>query len=294
MAAPEPADPKGLRRRFDDARHQVVDKTHEWEARVPLVRETLRAYNYDREVGGEIMAGAIAFRTFVFAVPLLFTFMAAGGLIAGWDPQGAAHVSKQAGLSGIAAQSIAESERLSSGGLWLAFGIGLVALYSTARGLARSLRIAHELAWGKVQPPLKRSWRAALSVIGIAFGVAILSSGLARITEANRAIGFVASVASIAVYAATWLGVSNLLPHGDASWRDLIPGAILVGVGVQVLHIVTILYITPRVSSASALYGPLGAAIAILGWMYLIGRLAVGSAVLNASMYRHKIYIDPK
>jgi uncharacterized BrkB/YihY/UPF0761 family membrane protein len=45
-------------------------------------------------------------------------------------------------------------------------------------------------------------------------------------------------------------------------------------------------YVSGKVSSSSALYGPLGAAVAILGWAYLVGRLAVASAVLNASLHR--------
>jgi uncharacterized BrkB/YihY/UPF0761 family membrane protein len=36
------------------------------------------------------------------------------------------------------------------------------------------------------------------------------------------------------------------------------------------------------------LYGTLGGAIAILAWAYLVGRLLVSSAVLNASLYRER------
>lgn len=126
---------RGLRHRIETTRDQVVDKKNEWEERIPAVRAALRAYSHDREVSGEVMAGAIAFRTFTLDRP-----------------------------------------------------------------------------------------RARLGQ----------------------------------------------------------------GATTAALHIVTIVYVTPRVSSASEPYGPLGAAIAILGWMYLIGRLTVASAVLNASMFEKK------
>ena len=35
----------------------------------------------------------------------------------------------------------------------------------------------------------------------------------------------------------------------------------------------------------SELYGALGAAASVLLWLYLIGRLVVGSAVLNATLW---------
>ena len=59
----------------------------------------------------------------------------------------------------------------------------------------------------------------------------------------------------------------------------------LVGVGILLLHVVTVYYVARKVGSASQLYGPLGAAVAILGWTYLVGRLTVASAVLNVSLH---------
>jgi membrane protein len=42
-------------------------------------------------------------------------------------------------------------------------------------------------------------------------------------------------------------------------------------------------YLARRVASASELYGSLGVAAAILVWLYLIGRLVVAAAMLNAT-----------
>jgi uncharacterized BrkB/YihY/UPF0761 family membrane protein len=43
-----------------------------------------------------------------------------------------------------------------------------------------------------------------------------------------------------------------------------------------------------RIESASELYGALGAASAVLLWLYLIGRLVVASAVLNATLWERR------
>ena len=47
----------------------------------------------------------------------------------------------------------------------------------------------------------------------------------------------------------------------------------------------TVFYLSEEVTKSSALYGGLGAAATILLWLYLIGRLMVGSAVLNATLW---------
>ena len=48
--------------------------------------------------------------------------------------------------------------------------------------------------------------------------------------------GVLAPVITVAPLAALWLWVSLQLPHRDAPWKALLPGALLVGIGFQVLH----------------------------------------------------------
>jgi uncharacterized BrkB/YihY/UPF0761 family membrane protein len=96
-------------------------------------------------------------------------------------------------------------------------------------------------------------------------------------------------VSIVGIYALLWLAASMGLPHAeDVRWRDLVPGAILLAVGGQVLHLVSVFYLADRIESASELYGALGAASAVLLWLYLIGRLVVGSAVLNATLWARR------
>ena len=72
------------------------------------------------------------------------------------------------------------------------------------------------------------------------------------------------------------------LPNRARSWRDLLPEAIVVAVGMQVLHLVVVLYLAPKLGRSSELYGALGAATVILLWLYLVARLIVSGAFLNA------------
>jgi uncharacterized BrkB/YihY/UPF0761 family membrane protein len=81
-----------------------------------------------------------------------------------------------------------------------------------------------------------------------------------------------------------WLGVSTLLPNRAADWKDLVPGALLVACGVEALHLFTVIFLGPKLSSATELYGGIGVATTILLWMYLAGRLVIGAAILDAAM----------
>ena len=78
------------------------------------------------------------------------------------------------------------------------------------------------------------------------------------------------------------------LPHGDATWPELVPGAVLVGVGVEAMHVVTAYYIGPEAGRKQSTYGSLGLAAALLLGLYIIGRLIIGAAVLNATLHARR------
>ena len=69
---------------------------------------------------------------------------------------------------------------------------------------------------------------------------------------------------------------------------DLLPGAVLFGVGVQALHVFTVVYVARAVTSKSQSYGVLGTSLALLLWAYLMGRLVVAAAALNVSWWRRR------
>ena len=87
---------------------------------------------------------------------------------------------------------------------------------------------------------------------------------------------------------AIWLGVAALLPHADAPWTALIPGAALVAIGMQIIHLGTVLFVAGKVERASATYGAFGAAFTVLVWLYVASRVIVASAMLNAALWRRR------
>jgi uncharacterized BrkB/YihY/UPF0761 family membrane protein len=70
-----------------------------------------------------------------------------------------------------------------------------------------------------------------------------------------------------------------------------VPGAVLFGVGIQVLYVATQVYFTRKIASASELYGALGGAATLLLWLFLLARLAVAAAVVNAVLWERQVSV---
>jgi len=70
-----------------------------------------------------------------------------------------------------------------------------------------------------------------------------------------------------------WFLASWLLPRDQCALWALLPGALIVGLGVGLLQILTITYVVHVVTRKSALYGAIGIALALLLWTYFAGRL---------------------
>ena len=64
--------------------------------------------------------------------------------------------------------------------------------------------------------------------------------------------------------------------------RDLLPGAVVAGLGFEVLKLVGTVYVPQLVARSSSLYGPIGIVFATLAWLAFFARLIVYSSTINA------------
>jgi uncharacterized BrkB/YihY/UPF0761 family membrane protein len=169
----------------------------------------------------------------------------------------------------------------------LAIGIPLT-LYASM-SLVRAFRVAHVLAWEEV-PRRRRHTLRDGAVLSAALIVTIsIESAVAYLRHRTGVgISLLLGLAPVALTGALWLGISSELPHADADWRALLPGAALVAVGTAVLHFATVYYFAPKLARAPALYGSLGTAATLLAWLFLVARLMVSSAFVNATLWRRR------
>jgi uncharacterized BrkB/YihY/UPF0761 family membrane protein len=248
------------------------------------VDATFQMVDRDIELGGGIIAGALAYRLFIWLLPLALVFVAGLGFAADAAEETPKEAAEELGLGGLVSNSIASAANGS--GRWYALLIGIPVLIYATRGVLRVLIGAHRLLWTDVRiraprPTLLATLR--LLVLLLCFYVA---GGLASAIRASSpGVGVLATVLAIAPFAGLWLLISLRLPHRDAPWTALIPGALLFGLGVQALNLFAAYVLTPWALSKQGTYGALGLSAALLLGLFLISRLVVAGAVLNATLW---------
>ena len=201
----------------------------------------------------------------------------------------------QLGIRSIAAQSIDQAAKESQTARWLAVVFGVVFLYTTSVSLVKALFVAHALIWQIPVPKIVHKPRVVGELLLGALIIAGCSSLAAIIRNHSPGYGLIAMLGVVVIYGGAWWLFSFRLPHGEASFLDLLPGAVLFGIGAEVLHLVAVYYLAAKLTHASILYGTLGGSAALLFGLYLVGRLLIAATVLNATMWerRHHPHDDP-
>ena len=238
-----------------------------------------------QRVGGSALPALLAYRIFVWLLPLALVVVFVIGLYREepLDPQRAI---ERFGVAGYVAASISEATA-EAGGPGLISGAvvgGLVLLYMTY-ALVRGLRAVHALTWRvrltRVRSPLRTTLLALATLVAIVLARGLLdglgeqAGGLARV---------VLALASYLVIPTLWLGLSTWLPHRGSEWRDLVPGAVLFGVAIGAIHALVTLLLFPYLEQKQETYGGLGLAAGIMLALYGVGWAVTAAAALNAEL----------
>jgi uncharacterized BrkB/YihY/UPF0761 family membrane protein len=266
-----------------------VQRARERSAMVDAAFETIER---DSEIGGGMLAGALSYRLFVFSLPFAFFLVSGLGLLAnafGSDPNALAN---SVGLAGVIAKQVASASESSN--WWITLSAFLVLVYAT-RVLFRAVAIVNALAWERSAA----SVRVRARPLAVFSAAVICQVGLvAAVGAINRqtAIGGILAIVAFAfALGALWLLVSLRVAHADARWTDLVPGSLFYAFGVFLVVLFNILILDRLLEEKSSTYGSLGMAATLLLGFFLIGRVIVGAAVLNATLYdRHRRNLDDK
>jgi uncharacterized BrkB/YihY/UPF0761 family membrane protein len=258
--------------------------------RYAAVEIAFRWLRRDKEIAGGVLGGGLAYRFFFWGLAL--TYLLAGGLgfgaAAGEDVEAAA---ESIGLTAALAATIAEAAEQSESARWWLVLSGAVLVLWFSFGLLTGLRLVHAAAWRVPPSPLRDLPRAMAFVVAAPLAL-IAATALAGWARANSAgsVGVLSSLALGACFGAVWLWASMRLPSREARWTAFLPGAIVVGLGIEGLYVFTVYYLEKKLANASELYGALGLATTTLFYFFLVGRIVVWGAELNAvaSDVRHE------
>jgi uncharacterized BrkB/YihY/UPF0761 family membrane protein len=253
--------------------------------RYTSVQLAAEAFERDRARAGGLLAGGLAYRVFLWEIPLALFLVSALGLaaeLAGSDP---GEMAREVGLTAALSAAIADGVAAAyHGRVWYML-LGAFLTVWAGRGMFRAFRLVSQLAWGERAGPAS-SLVGSLAVTALGIGllaVQALLPWLSDLLDLPGVLHFLVGLV-LATVLLTW-GLAKL-PRAGAPWRAVIPGAILLGVGMRLLGLAASTYFAYRLDSASDLYGSLGVAIVLMLYLYLLARLFVGAQFLNATLFR--------
>jgi YihY family inner membrane protein len=168
----------------------------------------------------------------------------------------------------------------------LAVVVGGLMLLWGSRGLSNAGQMAMSDVWNVPDvrrpgffPRLIRSvgFIAALGV-GVALTTAVAAvAAIAPGAYLSRGLGFAGTVA---VNIALFLVLFRVLtPH--VATRDLVPGAIVGGVGWSILQTIGTLLVGHWLRNASETYGYFGSVLGLISWLFLAAQLTLYAAEVN-------------
>ena len=211
--------------------------------------------------------------------------MIVGGALGLMDADSTEEAVASGGLPAAVVDVIGDVARAAESDWWWLLGIGAPLLVWAGYTGAKALQLLHSLIWDE-PPPRTKPLKSSLAFTGVLCAF-MAAAGLTWWLRDQASLErLLAATLATVLLAALWLWASLRLPHRDAPWRALLPGAILVAIGFQVLHGLIVEFLAPKLEKSTTLYGSLGAMTTILFFMYFAGRLVVTSPILNSSLHQ--------
>ena len=237
-----------------------------------------RTAERQRRVAAMVLAGGIAYRIFFW---LLAVAVVIGGVLGFFDPNGVQSALENQGVATWAASAAADYTRSSDGNEWWLLLTGGWLVLWTGYTCSKALVLAHATIWDVAPPRIDKPLRVSLLFNGITIGFVAAMAGARWVRGQDEIGGFAATMLVLGVAFGFWLVVTHRLPNGANGWLDLVPGAVVVAVGLQAMHLFTTYFLGPKLDNATQLYGVFGLVTTALFWFYIGGRLIIAGATLD-------------
>jgi uncharacterized BrkB/YihY/UPF0761 family membrane protein len=264
------------RKEFDRAREQHA-----------TVRLAAQAFESDRRRAGGLLAGGLAYRIFLWQIPLALFLVTAFGLateLSGDDP---ADLARKTGMTAALAGAISQAVAASDSARWWLLSLGAFLTVWAGRGVYRGVRLVSELAWD-IRAPRGSALKGSLAVTGFGLLAVALQAFLPKISQTLGLPAVVRFVLGLILASSLAFAVLRLLPRADAPWTSVVPGAVLTGVGMRLLGLGVSTYFAYRLDHSNDLYGALGLAVVMMLFLFLVARLFVAAQFLNATLHARR------
>jgi uncharacterized BrkB/YihY/UPF0761 family membrane protein len=245
---------------------------------------------FDREMihGGGLLAGGLAYRLFLWLLPIGLVGAELLGIWLDVNDDSVEGAAKEFGIGAAAVASTADAVETNPTNRYLLLALGLALLLWFSLGFVRALQLAYSVAWGVPRPKLRKPLWAVLFFNGLILTIAVASAALAWLRAELGLFGIFGIALTMVFQAAVGVLVMWLLPRRAERWQELVPGAVLIAIGAQLISVAVVFYFAPKIGRSSELYGTLGTASVLLIWLYLIARLITSGAFLNATLWERR------
>jgi membrane protein len=241
-------------------------------------------------IGGYDRALALAAQAFVALVPLLLVIAttapaAARQAAATWlfeapDPGSGA----PAVFSPLLADPPVRADQVTV--------LGAVLLVVSITGFTRTLQRTFIAAWELPRPGLFGFVRGLFAAAVLVAGVLLLVL-IAPLMRGLPNPPLLTALVRLAPSVLLWWAVQSLLLGRAVASRALLPGAVVTGVGQDVVMAVSGLYLPQLLERQAERYGLIGPAFVLVSWLVVLGMLLVVAAVVGAELTRRRTPAAP-
>lgn len=277
--------PGRLGRLVEDAKGRATAAADDVERRWPQVGILRDLWHRYLEANAAALAGYLAFRMFLWLLPLTLVLLAAVGIAQdqGVDVVGASD--EDLGLGRSLAAAIRQSiEQTQSSRVHLAW-VAVSGLLLATSGLLKALHLTHATAWQI--PERKVARRASLMgrILGAAPLIVILVIGSSALRRAGPVGGLAGTALTAAIFGGILLGLLAVLPRRTDDLWWLLPGPAVGAVLSVGLQAFAAYYLPGRLSTMSDTYGAIGITVVILAYLLLLGQILVISPLVSATAF---------
>ncbi|MDD7942368.1 hypothetical protein PHK61_28530 [Actinomycetospora lutea] len=218
----------------------------------------------------------LAALAFMLVIPALVTLAAVVPL--GRPGGGVTAFATRIGLTPQATSDLQQlfptTTAVSSASTW--FGVLLTVVLTVRWPLA--LQRGYELVWDLPHRGVRTLWRPLAWLAGfLALVAAIVIVG-----PVDRGLPLVVVLVVGTPLAMAWAWWTQyLLLGGRIGWMRLLPGAVVIGVGLVGLRAAAPVVLSPQISSNYRQFGPLGIVFVILSWFVAFGVVMLGGALVG-------------
>jgi YihY family inner membrane protein len=261
----------------------AIDRFQQRHAALAFPVGVIRKFGDDR--AGRL-AALVAYYAFFSLFPLLLAATTVVAYVVGNESAQQLQDSALSQIPVIGSQIANNVNTLSGSGFALV--IGLVLAVWAGMGCMQAAQDGMSAVWNvpRIEQPsfVAKRLRSLGTLLVIGAALVVGTAAMQAITLVPDLPG-AARVAGIIVTTAVNIGlflvVFQVLNPERHPWRQLLPGAIVGGVGYTLLQALGQWYVNRTVKGAADTYGTFAVVIGLLSWLYLLGQLLLVAAEVN-------------